>query len=227
MNQRIVNAANGACHNPNFDDVPGHCEIETREVCQSVYGSRYDDYWRGTAAATGQAFLDSGLGRRFTSFDDIQSGDLLYKVTTAGPNGHTGIFVDDVPGIGSNLVYENSSTPYGRIAGAKGYRPLGSNTPHEWGAPEVVVTLPNLPRLLLAFPNGDGSFNYEVVTKADMVNNTFMIDSLSVAHLLGADASVLSGGTAPIRDVLTKLGYAITDVSSNNGDEYLFVKAPS
>lgn len=48
----------------------------------------------------------------------------LVKMVGSGGAGHIGVYVGHVPGLGDDLVAENSSTSIGRVSGAKGYRTL-------------------------------------------------------------------------------------------------------
>ncbi|MBV9469834.1 MAG: hypothetical protein JOZ57_11380, partial [Abitibacteriaceae bacterium] len=89
-----------------------------RQVCQHVYGNKYDAFWRASARETGLAFVEDG---RFVVPLQAGSvpGDLLFKLYGSGGDGHVGIRVL------SNRVAENSSVHWqDNHHDARGFRTL-------------------------------------------------------------------------------------------------------
>src|SRR4051794_18509888 len=115
-NQKLADAANAAIDDPAVEAKPGYCQRYVRQVMQRVYGSKYDEYFQASAKATAYALLHAGLAVDASDAGELETGDVLYKTTTAGPFGHVGIYVGD------DKIASNSSTSLGRIHGAKGYR---------------------------------------------------------------------------------------------------------
>lgn len=124
--------------NPNYLDDPGvkakaMCSRFARCANRKTYGPKYQGLFGGSAIATGRNMQDAGV----TVQGKPQLGDYLIKMTGSGGFGHIGIFVGDVPGIGKNMMADNSSTKKGRVSGAKGFRPL-----REWGDYDLIARLP-------------------------------------------------------------------------------------
>jgi len=127
----------------------GQCQAWVRQCYEVVYGDRYERYHLGTARLAGQQWAaDAKAGHlpegvvvvRNPTPEQTQLGDLLYKLGRPGEPGHVGIRVR------GNLVGENSSTRFGRVHGALGYRYLlkgeAPTTAGWWGPIEVAVRLP-------------------------------------------------------------------------------------
>ncbi len=132
MNPALANALIDAvtddaldANNPNYPNDPG---VQRKHMCsrfsrcgtRKLYGQKYQGLFGGTAIETGENLRDAG----FTAADAPQAGDYLVKLAGSGGAGHIGVYVGHVPGLGDDLVAENSSTAIGRVSGAKGYRTL-------------------------------------------------------------------------------------------------------
>ena len=130
MNQQLAQAAIDGVTDPHTESQKGFCSRWVREVVEGIYPGIYDGLFGATANATGLNFLHAGLGVPFADAGAIQVGDILVK--EFGDVGHIGIYT------GPRGVAENSSTPIGRVLGAKGFRSLA-----QWGTPQIVVRLPS------------------------------------------------------------------------------------
>jgi hypothetical protein len=117
MNQRLAQAAIAAVTDPTVEQKKGFCSRFVRQVVQKVYGNEYRGLFGASAIETGHNFRDVGLTVNATA-STIEVGDILFKMTGSGGFGHVGIYV------GEEGVAENSSTPIGRVQGAKGFRTL-------------------------------------------------------------------------------------------------------
>lgn len=130
-------AAKSAITNRAFELKSGYCSRFARQVVQSAQRSTKYEYLFGSSAKiTANNFLNSPYGfywpsQRAKLGGSIQPGDLLFKRYGSGGFGHVGVYA------GNNLVAENSSTRYGRVQGAKGYRTLT-----QFGYFDVVGRLP-------------------------------------------------------------------------------------
>jgi len=130
-NQKLADAAQAAMTNPSIERQKGYCSRFVRQVVASVYGNQYAGLFGASAIDTGNNFKHAGFSVPVTRPDDLQIGDILFKMTGSGGFGHVGIYV------GAKGVAENSSTSLGRISGAKGYRTL-----EQWGKWQVVGRIP-------------------------------------------------------------------------------------
>lgn len=123
--------------NPAYPDDPGvkrkgMCSRLCRCGTRTLYKGKYQSLFGGSAIETGRNFRDAGfVGSK------PEEGDFLIKMTGSGGFGHIGCYVGDVPGVGCDLVAENSSTKIGRVSGAKGYRTLA-----QFGAYQIIGRLP-------------------------------------------------------------------------------------
>jgi hypothetical protein len=128
MNEPLITAAKHGLSDPHFITLPHRCQQWLRQVVQSVYGSQFDDFWKGSAATTGRCFQHSPYAVPLAN--GSQPGDILYKLKGSGGDGHVGI---RLPG---NLVAENSSVHWdGRDA-------RGTRTLKEFGNFDLIVRLP-------------------------------------------------------------------------------------
>lgn len=131
MNQKLNDAAIRAVTATGYATQPHLCERWVREVCQHVYGNAFDEFWQASARATALAFLDD---ERYVVPLTAGSlpGDLLFKTTGSGGDGHVSIRV------AGNRVAENSSCHW-RDSGqdARGFRTLV-----DFGHFDVIVRLP-------------------------------------------------------------------------------------
>lgn len=133
MNKLLADAACNAVRNGPFASQPHLCQRFVREVVQAVYGNTFDSYWAASAALTARNFRRKGVLIVPLSHGSTV-GDLLYKTTGSGGDGHVGI---RVPG---NRVAENSSLhwdPESAHPDARGFRTLSA-----FGHYDVIVRLP-------------------------------------------------------------------------------------
>ena len=132
MNKKLSDAATKAVHaKTGFTKEKSMCQKFTRQVIQSVYGSKFDKFFKGSAKETGEAFLKDGkyvIDKKRGSVP----GDLLYKLDGSGGFGHVGIRVEQ------NQVAENSVRHYARSGGrdGRGFRSL-----QEFGDFDLIIRL--------------------------------------------------------------------------------------
>ncbi|MEO7715458.1 MAG: hypothetical protein ABIY70_04610 [Capsulimonas sp.] len=131
-NQKIADVAAEAMHDSSFESKKGYCSRFVRQVVAKAHGSKYSGLFGASAIDTGHNFKRAGLDVNVTHANDLEIGDILFKMVGSGGFGHVGIYVG-----GSKGVASNSSTRLGRISGAKGYRTLG-----QWGAWQLVGRIP-------------------------------------------------------------------------------------
>ena len=142
---KLADAAVAAVKDSDFETEPGYCQRFVSQVIRSVYGHEYDDYCLDSALHSAHAYAAGG----YSVPGPPQVGDILYKTQGSGGFGHVGIYVgkpanqSDIPSnlIGKNLVCENSSTRYGRVQGAKGYREYCTSGGSCWGPWDILVRL--------------------------------------------------------------------------------------
>lgn len=142
---KLADAAVKAVTDSDFETEPGYCQRFVAQVIRSVYGHEYDDYCLDSAVHSAYAFASAGLSNP----GPPQVGDILYKTQGSGGFGHVGIYVgkpadqSNVPASlqGKSLVCENSSTRYGRVQGAKGYREYCTSGGSCWGPWDILVRL--------------------------------------------------------------------------------------
>ncbi len=130
-NQKIADAAHAAMHDASVESKPGFCSRFVRQVVSKVYGDKYQGLFGASAIDTGRNFEHAGLDASATQSSQLEVGDILFKMQGSGGFGHVGIYV------GEKGVASNSSTPLGRLSGAKGYRTLG-----QWGQWQLVGRIP-------------------------------------------------------------------------------------
>lgn len=156
----IATTALLAMHDSSYIDVPGDCEMFTREVVErcgvQLFQQIMDRYRAGSARET----MNNFAGTKYAAWNKIGvggvptavlqvAGALVFKGdATSGPDGHVGmLFHNMVNGQISVCVAENSSfhiihpgggNGYGQGVGAKGWRTL-----EEFGKIELVVFLWN------------------------------------------------------------------------------------
>lgn len=131
MNKTLAARAMLAVKDADFEDEDGYCQRFNRQIIQSVYGDKYDQFHKASAKESAEAWLAAGIGVRSSDPSKLEEGDVVYKTTGSGPYGHVGI-------VTSKGIAENSSTSIGRVRGAKGYRSVA-----EFGHFDVVVRLPD------------------------------------------------------------------------------------
>lgn len=138
MSKALATVANAAVTaTSGFEKVSGYCQRFMRQCTQKVYGSKYDDYMKSSAAETMAAFKNSPYAVKVDPNilgGGSVPGDILYKGTkTSGKYGHVGI---RVPG---NKVAENSSSHINEAGDrdARGFRSLQA-----FGDFELIVRLP-------------------------------------------------------------------------------------
>lgn len=131
-NQKIADAAHAAMTDSDIESGRGFCSRFVRQVVSKVYGNQYRGLFGASAIDTGHNFRRVGLDASVTQESQLEVGDILFKMTGSGGFGHVGIYVGGSKGLASN-----SSTPIGRVSGAKGYRTLG-----QWGAWQLVGRIP-------------------------------------------------------------------------------------
>ena len=114
-----------------FERGSGYCQKWVRQCVQKLHGHRFDEYFKGSAVETMEAFRNSPYAVKVS--DGSVPGDILYKGRkTSGTYGHTGI---RVPG---NRVAENSSSHINEAGDrdARGFRSLDA-----FGKYELIVRL--------------------------------------------------------------------------------------
>lgn len=180
-NITLATTARNALGDPDFEDADGYCQRFVRQCLEAVYGDKYADYMEPSALLSARSFLASGLGTQ--NFRVLEVGDILYKVRGSGGFGHTGIYLGDGKG-----VAENSSTPIGRVQGAKGIRTL-----RQFGEYQVMVRLPDpnkkpvakpvveLPAKLVIVRNGER----HLVSSSVLVNGRFACGAVELLDLAG------------------------------------------
>ena len=128
MSKAISSAAIAAVtEKMGFEKKPHYCQRWVRQVVQSVCGSDYDKLFKGNAADTGKAMKAAGLSIPLTR--GCVPGDLLYKLTGSGGDGHVGIRVE------GNRVAENSSVHWDG-KDARGFRSV-----KEFGNFDLIIRL--------------------------------------------------------------------------------------
>lgn len=130
MNQRLIDAATKALTAHNFETRPHYCQRWVRQVIESVYGDRFDAFSADTALHAGLRWRKSKYNVPLT--EGCTQGDLLYKLTGSGGDGHVGIRIM------GNMVAENSSVHW------DGSDARGRRTLKEFGNFDVIVRLPSL-----------------------------------------------------------------------------------
>lgn len=185
-NITLATTARNALGDPDFEDADGYCQRFVRQCLEAVYGDKYADYMKSSAKLAAQAFLSNGLGTQ--NFRVLEVGDILYKTKGSGGFGHVGIYLGDGKG-----VAENSSTPIGRVQGAKGIRTL-----RQFGGYQVMVRLPDpnvrpvakrlvelpvekLPAKLVIVRNGER----HLVSSSVLVNGRFACGAVELLDLAG------------------------------------------
>lgn len=132
-NTILANAAQGALAAQGFESQSGYCMRFVRQVIQSIYGAKYDDYFKPSAYESMLAFR-ARHDLIHNPVDGSVIGDILFKgIKTSGKFGHVGIR------IAGNLVAENSSahtSEHDREA-------RGTRTLEAFGAYELIVRLPS------------------------------------------------------------------------------------
>jgi hypothetical protein len=126
MNLKLAEAAKNAVYSGDFELEKGYCSRFVRQVVESVYNEKYSELFGASAIQTGKNFI----GAAMTTTDKVEPGDILVKMTGSGGFGHIGIFVGD------DKVAENSSTKFGRIRGALGFRTMS-----QWGDWQVTARI--------------------------------------------------------------------------------------
>jgi hypothetical protein len=144
----LARKALAALRDPRFEKQAGYCQKFCRQVVQSVFGAKFDQYWAPSAYETMHNFWHTPYcvwKRGDEAHPVIQAGDLLYKgVLTSGAHGHVGIAANGkLVGRSSSqiIVFENSSYHInpeheGNVSGAKGWRTLEA-----YGRFEAIVRL--------------------------------------------------------------------------------------
>lgn len=110
-----------------YEKKPHYCQRWVRQVVQSVCGATYDHLFKASAVETGKAMKAAGLSVPLTR--GCVPGDLLYKLTGSGGDGHVGIRVE------GNRVAENSSVHWNG-KDARGFRSL-----KEFGNFDLIIRL--------------------------------------------------------------------------------------
>lgn len=181
----------------------GWCQRWTRQTLEKVYGSKYAGYMESSAAKTGRAFLNAGLGFRrseLKSRGGLQLSDILYKLHGSGSFGHVGIY------IGNNQVAENSSFHGSRDA-------RGTRTLAQWGTVDVIVRLPE-PNTIAATGNVSGQ---------EKPVRYFLETPLGETELKGAQI-VEQRLVANVADVAQACGFKLTvrnDQTDTDGKYYI------
>ncbi len=130
MNAKMVHAAQVGLTFKGFIKEPHCCQMWVRQVYESVYDERFDDFQKDTAILAGRAWKRSRYAVLLRN--GSVPGDLLYKLHGSGGDGHVGI---RLPG---NIVAENSSVHW------DGKDARGTRTLKEFGNFDLIVRLPNL-----------------------------------------------------------------------------------
>jgi hypothetical protein len=129
MNETLSESAKTALKAPQFVRLPHRCQQWVREVVQHVYGNRFDRYfYRVNAIGSGLAFKNSPYCVPLEN--GSVPGDILYKLSGSGGDGHVGIRI-----LG-NKVAENSSVHW------DGQDARGIRTLREFGNFDLIVRLP-------------------------------------------------------------------------------------
>ena len=242
-NDTLASKAIEAVNGDAFEDRPNFCERFARQVIQAVYGNDFDEVdniniFDATALKTAKNWEMAQFGFAPQHFDSYpEEGDILFKTQGSGPEGHVGIYVGTVAGVGKNLVAENSSTPIRRIKGAKGYRTL-----QEFGPVQLAVRLPEpFPSVRILDENGDnmtmGLFRRGVVLVAarawgevmqfrvdfDPETKTIRFDDERVDEPL----IFLGGhGYLPIRTLATAAGMEVKETHLGGDDKTVQIGKP-
>lgn len=127
--------------NPNYPNDPGvkiksMCSRFARCTTRKVYGQKYQSLFGGSAIITGHLMRDAGISSPEKGSAKPQLGSYLIKMQGSGGFGHIGIYVGLVPGVGTDMVADNSSSSIGRISGAKGFKTL-----RQFGAFDICANL--------------------------------------------------------------------------------------
>ncbi len=146
-NQALARAATNGVTDRRFETEPTYCGRFVNQCVEMAYHGTpsrnaatyrsgpytrfFGGYKRPTATTTGRNFQRDGCYVVRVTGGRFEPGDILFKMHGSGGDGHVGIYV------GGGRVAENSSTPRGRVQGAKGYRSLA-----EYGHVDLVVRLP-------------------------------------------------------------------------------------
>ncbi len=224
-NTILTRAVISAVTDSHFETEKSYCCRFVREVVESVYiGGTFDSEFADTARLTGLNFIHAGLGFRYRG-EDLVVGDILFKIPDAGKFGHVGIYVDRVPGHDTrHLVGENSSTPIGRIQGAKGFRSL-----EEWGHISAVVRLPlpqgtsqivdaaKEPRLVVARAF-QGRWMYTAVSSA-VYDGTTGYFTVNQAQLGGVFQKNLQSARVSVRKACAAIGVTIDEAATAGGNK--------
>lgn len=128
MNKQIVEAAKRALTANGFEKRPHYCQRWVRQLLESEYGMMYAPLCLENAVLSGKAFLRGGYGIPLKN--GSVPGDLLYKLTGSGGDGHVGV---RIPG---NLVAENASLHW------DGKDARGTRTLKEFGHFDLIIRLP-------------------------------------------------------------------------------------
>jgi cell wall-associated NlpC family hydrolase len=182
----------------------GYCSRFVRQVVEGTHGTRYSYLFGASAKITANLFLASPYGYLWPREKSklggvIQPGDILFKRRGSGGYGHVGIYVGDIPGVGQQLVAENSSTSIGRIQGAKGYRTLKQFNsdngidvvgrlplPTNYKAPAAstpAIKIPPSPRLIFGVAQ-NGKISYRVIAGATLRNGRWRADTAPILSAL-------------------------------------------
>ena len=146
MNVSLTLKALAAITDDDFESAPGWCERFVSQVIRAVYGDKYDSHCLDSA-------YDSGLSWQAAGFavddDTPQIGDILVRdKDESGKFGHIALYTGACDH-GPDCVTSNSSTPIGRISGAKGHRTLA-----EFGDYWLTVRLPDPAAMVVTLPDG-------------------------------------------------------------------------
>jgi hypothetical protein len=199
-----------------FELESGYCSRYVRQVVEATHSStKYSYLFGASAKISANLFLASPYGYHWPAEKSklggvIQPGDILFKRRGSGGYGHVGIYVGDIPGVGKQLVAENSSTSIGRIQGAKGYRTLAQFNndgkldvvgrlplPANYKAParSVLASTPQpktsqpVPRLILGVSHR-GKISYHVVGDARLEGGHWNANAMRITSALYQKASV-------------------------------------
>lgn len=229
----------------------GLCQQFVRECLEHAHGSKVSEKIRaGSAKNAAQLWLNLGWGFRATELTangGIREGDVLYKTSGSGGYGHVGIVVKSG---GRWAVAENSSTQYGRVRGALGYRTLS-----QFGGFNVVGRLPasitgeaplkptgdvagdaKEPRLILAVKTSlRGEYKYFHLKTAKLKDGHFKDWRRNINKTLNLVGELPDAPTPNIPDYLVKqFGFKLAK-PIKDGDhlkdredprQYVFLQAP-
>jgi hypothetical protein len=106
---------------------PHQCQVFARKCYEQVFGNDFSEIDLGTATLTAISFRQHGYSVPLKH--GSRPGDLLYKITGSGGDGHVGIRV------AGNMVAENSSVHWDG-SDARGLRTL-----EEFGNFDIIVRL--------------------------------------------------------------------------------------